>query len=101
MNAAPAAAGCIEVFITPVAASSIRGLPAVTVLLRDLSTQQQLEKMRADFVANASHELRTPLASLTGFIETLQGPGQKRCKGPGQVSRQDAGTGPSHAAPDR
>ncbi len=30
--------------------------------------------MRADFVANASHELRTPLASLTGFIETLQGP---------------------------
>ncbi len=29
--------------------------------------------MRADFVANASHELRTPLASLTGFVETLQG----------------------------
>jgi two-component system, OmpR family, phosphate regulon sensor histidine kinase PhoR len=29
--------------------------------------------MRADFVANASHELRTPLASLSGFIETLQG----------------------------
>jgi two-component system phosphate regulon sensor histidine kinase PhoR len=33
-----------------------------------------LEKMRADFVANASHELRTPLASLIGFIETLRGP---------------------------
>ncbi len=29
--------------------------------------------MRADFVANASHELRTPLATLSGFIETLQG----------------------------
>jgi len=62
-----------EVFITPVAAGSITGLPVVTVLLRDLSTQQQLGKMRADFVANASHELRTPLASMTGFIETLQG----------------------------
>ncbi len=30
--------------------------------------------MRADFIANASHELRTPLATLSGFIDTLQGP---------------------------
>ena len=62
-----------EVFITPVSTVDVARVPAVTVLLRDLSTQQQLEKMRADFVANASHELRTPLASMTGFIETLQG----------------------------
>ncbi len=62
-----------EVFITPVASLKETRAPAVTVLLRDLTTQQQLEKMRADFVANASHELRTPLASMTGFIETLQG----------------------------
>jgi two-component system phosphate regulon sensor histidine kinase PhoR len=33
-----------------------------------------VERVRADFVANASHELRTPLASVIGFIETLQGP---------------------------
>ena len=44
------------------------------VLLRDLTREQQIERMRADFVANASHELRTPLSSLLGFIETLQGP---------------------------
>ncbi len=47
------------------------------VLVRDLSEQRRLETLRADFVANASHELRTPLASLTGFIETLQGPARR------------------------
>jgi two-component system, OmpR family, phosphate regulon sensor histidine kinase PhoR len=46
---------------------------AVLVYLRDLTEQERLSAMRADFVANASHELRTPLASLKGFIETLQG----------------------------
>ena len=49
------------------------GEPAALILLRDLTREQQIERMRADFVANASHELRTPLASLLGFIETLQG----------------------------
>ncbi|MBI2717289.1 MAG: phosphate regulon sensor histidine kinase PhoR [Rhizobiales bacterium] len=47
--------------------------PAVLIQLRDLTREQQVERMRADFVANASHELRTPLASLSGFIETLLG----------------------------
>ncbi|PLX37545.1 MAG: two-component sensor histidine kinase [Hyphomicrobiales bacterium] len=46
----------------------------VLVVVHDLTEQHRLERMRADFVANASHELRTPLASLTGFIDTLQGP---------------------------
>ena len=46
---------------------------AVLVYLRDLTEQDRLAAMRADFVANASHELRTPLASLKGFIETMQG----------------------------
>ena len=41
--------------------------------LRDLTEARRLERMRADFIANASHELRTPLASVLGFIETLQG----------------------------
>jgi two-component system phosphate regulon sensor histidine kinase PhoR len=49
------------------------GGPALLVSFRDLSEQDRLARMRADFVANASHELRTPLASLRGFVETLQG----------------------------
>lgn len=51
-----------------------RGLPFLIVSFRDLTEQDKLAQMRADFIANASHELRTPLASLRGFVETLQGP---------------------------
>ena len=44
------------------------------VVLSDRTRERAVERMRADFVANASHELRTPLTSLIGFIDTLRGP---------------------------
>jgi two-component system, OmpR family, phosphate regulon sensor histidine kinase PhoR len=46
----------------------------VVILLADRTRERAVERMRADFVANAGHELRTPLASLIGFIDTLRGP---------------------------
>jgi len=46
------------------------------LVLSDRTRDRAVERMRADFVANASHELRTPLASLIGFIETLRGPAE-------------------------
>lgn len=42
--------------------------------LYDVTASKSIERMRADFVANASHELRTPLSTLLGFVETLRGP---------------------------
>jgi two-component system phosphate regulon sensor histidine kinase PhoR len=50
------------------------GGAAAIVTLHDLTQVRRLDRMRADFVANASHELRTPLSTLVGFIETLSGP---------------------------
>lgn len=66
-----------EAFIAAVGRKDRAHEPAAIVMLRDLTREQQLERMRADFVANASHELRTPLASLMGFIDTLEGPARK------------------------
>ncbi len=51
--------------------------PIIFVSLHDLTEQERINQMRADFIANASHELRTPLASLLGFIETLRGPAER------------------------
>ena len=55
------------------AAPRRRDAPTLLITFRDLSEQDRLARMRADFVANASHELRTPLAYLKGSVETLQG----------------------------
>ena len=44
------------------------------LVFKDQSETRRIDRMRADFIANASHELRTPLASIAGFVETLRGP---------------------------
>ena len=67
-----------EVYVAPLPAERSQDAarhrhPAVLLLMRDLTQQERVERMRADFVAYASHELRTPLSALLGFIETLQG----------------------------
>ena len=61
-----------EVAATVLAPAALDG--NLLVVLSDRTRDRAVERMRADFVANASHELRTPLASLIGFTDTLRGP---------------------------
>jgi len=48
--------------------TTIRGAVAV---LRDISEERKLDKLRKDFIANVSHELRTPIAMLQGYSEAI------------------------------
>lgn len=46
----------------------LRGAVAV---LRDVTEENKLDKLRNDFLANVSHELRTPLSMVQGYSEAL------------------------------
>ncbi|MBH0229632.1 ATP-binding protein [Halobacillus yeomjeoni] len=47
---------------------NIRGAVAV---LRDMTEERRLNKLRKDFIANVSHELRTPISMLQGYSEAI------------------------------
>src|SRR5690625_7944459 len=46
----------------------VRGAVAV---VRDMTEERRLDKLRKDFIANVSHELRTPISMLQGYSEAI------------------------------
>ncbi|WP_127903374.1 PAS domain S-box protein [Solirhodobacter olei] len=49
------------------------GPPRFVGQIVDVTEQERLIRMRADFVATVSHELRTPLTSITGAVKLIMG----------------------------
>lgn len=43
----------------------------IITLLRDVSRERQLDRLKSEFVSTAAHELRTPLTVIMGFSEIL------------------------------
>ncbi len=61
--------GAWSVVMAPLKSNgTVRGAVAV---IRDVTEETKLEKLRRDFVANVSHEIRTPLSMLQGYSEAL------------------------------
>lgn len=42
------------------------------VLVRDITAEKEIDKMKTDFISTVSHELRTPLTSVLGFARIIQ-----------------------------
>ena len=46
-------------------------LIGVVILMRDVTTEKKVDKMKNDFISVVSHELRTPLTTMKEFISIL------------------------------
>ncbi len=49
-------------------------LTGTITILRDITRERELDRMRDEFISTAAHELRTPLATVMGFVELLLKP---------------------------
>jgi signal transduction histidine kinase len=49
-------------------AGKVRG---VVTVLRDITTQKELDRIKSNFLSVVSHELKTPLHSIKGFVDII------------------------------
>ncbi len=60
----------VVVTLTPVALGAEETLGLVAVL-RDISKEAEIERLKNEFISTVSHELRTPLTSIKGYADLL------------------------------
>jgi two-component system phosphate regulon sensor histidine kinase PhoR len=53
-------------------ATHVEAEDEMVLVLHDITSMKEVEKLKRDLVSSVSHELRTPLTSIKGFAETLE-----------------------------
>lgn len=59
-------------FLAVTKIKSSKGMPIFVGVLRDLSEQKRVEKLKNEFVSTVSHELRTPLTAISGSLGLIE-----------------------------
>lgn len=60
----------VAISAAPIRSNSGEVSGAVLVL-RDVTREREVERMKADFISSVTHDLRTPLASIKAYTETI------------------------------
>lgn len=47
-------------------------LLGAVILIRDITAEKEIDRMKTDFISTVSHELRTPLTSVLGFASLIK-----------------------------
>jgi GAF domain-containing protein/DNA-binding response OmpR family regulator len=60
----------VMVALAPVALSE-SDPPSIVAVLRDISQEAEIERLKNEFISTVSHELRTPMTSIKGYTDLL------------------------------
>jgi GAF domain-containing protein/DNA-binding response OmpR family regulator len=56
--------------LTPVTLN-VADSPSIVAVLRDISKEAEIERLKNEFISTVSHELRTPMTSIKGYADLL------------------------------
>ncbi len=65
-----------KAIVSPILIDSVSPVENITqgcvILIRDITREKEVDRMKTDFLSTVSHELRTPLTSVLGFTSIIE-----------------------------